>query len=41
MERQADIDLANEYTLYNFSVNVSRNAYVTPRSVTGEMGFHF
>ena len=35
------INLANNYTLYNFLSTFSGTHYVTPRSVTGEIGFHF
>jgi Carboxypeptidase regulatory-like domain/TonB-dependent Receptor Plug Domain len=35
------INLANEYALYNFLSTFSGTHYVTPRTVTGEIGFHF
>ena len=35
------INLANEYALYNFLSTFSGTHYVTPRPVTGEIGFHF
>ncbi|MGD1210563.1 MAG: TonB-dependent receptor [Candidatus Acidiferrales bacterium] len=35
------INLANRYTLYNFLSTFSGTHYVTPRTVTGEIGFHF
>jgi hypothetical protein len=35
------INLANNYTLYNFLSTFSGTHYVTPRSVTAEIGFHF
>ena len=35
------INLANQYTLYNFLSTFSGTHYVTPRTVTGEIGFHF
>jgi hypothetical protein len=35
------INLANNYALYNFLSTFSGTHYVTPRSVTGEIGFHF
>jgi hypothetical protein len=35
------INLANNYVLYNFLSTFSGTHYVTPRSVTGEIGFHF
>jgi hypothetical protein len=35
------INLANQYALYNFLSTFSGTHYVTPRSVTGEIGFHF
>jgi hypothetical protein len=35
------INLANRYTLYNFLSTFSGTHYVTPRTLTGEIGFHF
>jgi Carboxypeptidase regulatory-like domain len=35
------INLSNEYVLYNFLSTFSGTHYVTPRTVTGEIGFHF
>ncbi len=35
------INLANEYALYNFLSTFSGTHYVTPRSYTGQLGFHF
>lgn len=35
------INIANEYALYNFLSTFSGTHYVTPRTVTGELGFHF
>jgi hypothetical protein len=35
------INLANRYTPYNFLSTFSGTHYVTPRAVTGEIGFHF
>jgi hypothetical protein len=35
------INVANEYALYNFLSTFSGTHYVTPRTVTGEIGFHF
>lgn len=35
------INLANQYALYNFLSTFSGTHYVTPRTVTGEIGFHF
>ncbi len=35
------INLANNYVLYNFLSTFSGTHYVTPRTVTGEIGFHF
>jgi hypothetical protein len=35
------INLANDYVLYNFLSTFSGTHYVTPRSLTGEIGFHF
>jgi hypothetical protein len=35
------INLANNYSLYNFLSTFSGTHYVTPRSLTAEVGFHF
>ncbi len=35
------VNLANEYALYNFLSTFSGTHYVTPRTLTGELGFHF
>ena len=35
------INLSNQYALYNFLSTFSGTHYVTPRTVTGEIGFHF
>jgi hypothetical protein len=35
------INLANRYTPYNFLSTFSGTHYVTPRAITGEIGFHF
>jgi hypothetical protein len=35
------INLANEYALYNFLSTFSGTHYVTPRTVTATIGFHF
>ena len=35
------INLANKYALYNFLSTFSGTHYVTPRTVTAEIGFHF
>jgi hypothetical protein len=35
------INMANNYVLYNFLSTFSGTHYVTPRAVTGEIGFHF
>jgi hypothetical protein len=35
------INLANAYVLYNFLSTFSGTHYVTPRTVTGTIGFHF
>ena len=35
------INLANDYALYNFLSTFSGTHYVTPRSLTAEIGFHF
>jgi len=35
------INVANKVALYNFLSTFSGTHYVTPRTVTGELGFHF
>jgi hypothetical protein len=35
------INLANRYTPYNFLSTFSGTHYMTPRAITGEVGFHF
>jgi hypothetical protein len=35
------INVANKVTLYNFLSTFSGTHYVTPRTITGEIGFHF
>ncbi len=35
------INVANNYALYNFLSTFSGTHYVTPRSLTAEIGFHF
>jgi len=35
------VNMTNEYTLYNFLSTFSGTHYVSPRSVTGQIGFHF
>jgi hypothetical protein len=35
------INLANNYALYNFLSTFSGTHYVSPRALTGEIGFHF
>ncbi len=35
------INVTNKYALYNFLSTFSGTHYVTPRSLTGEIGFHF
>jgi hypothetical protein len=35
------INLANKVALYNFYSTFSGTHYVTPRTVTAELGFHF
>jgi len=35
------INLANNYALYNFLSTFSGTHYVTPRSYSAELGFHF
>ena len=35
------VNITNKYALYNFLSTFSGTHYVTPRGVTGEIGFHF
>lgn len=35
------VNLANDYALYNFLSTFSGTHYVTPRTITAELGFHF
>jgi hypothetical protein len=35
------INITNKYALYNFISTFSGTHYVTPRSFTAELGFHF
>jgi outer membrane receptor protein involved in Fe transport len=35
------INLTNKYALYNFLSTFSGTHYVTPRTLTAEIGFHF
>ena len=35
------VNMTNEYALYNFLSTFSGTHYVSPRSVTGQIGFHF
>lgn len=39
--RLSAINITNKYTLYNFLSTFSGTHYVTPRALTGEIGFHF
>ena len=39
--RLTAINITNKYALYNFLSTFSGTHYVTPRSLTGEVGFHF
>ncbi len=39
--RVSVVNLANKYALYNFLSTFSGTHYVTPRTVTGTIGFHF
>jgi hypothetical protein len=39
--RLSVINLTNKYALYNFLSTFSGTHYVTPRSITGELAFHF
>ena len=35
------INVTNQVALYNFLSTFSGTHYVTPRTITGELGFHF
>jgi hypothetical protein len=35
------INLTNQYSLYNFLSTFSGTHYVTPRTITWTIGFHF
>lgn len=35
------VNLTDNYALYNFLSTFSGTHYVTPRTITGEIGFHF
>jgi len=39
--RLSIVNLTNEYALYNFLSTFSGTHYVTPRAITGTVGFHF
>ena len=39
--RVSVVNLTNQYSLYNFLSTFSGTHYVTPRTVTGTIGFHF
>ncbi|WP_263417693.1 TonB-dependent receptor [Terriglobus albidus] len=39
--RLTGVNIANKYALYNFLSTFSGTHYVTPRSLTAELGFHF
>ena len=39
--RLSVVNLTNKYALYNFLSTFSGTHYVTPRAVTGTIGFHF
>ena len=39
--RLSVVNMTNEYALYNFISTFSGTHYVTPRTVTGTVGFHF
>jgi hypothetical protein len=39
--RVSVVNMANEYALYNFLSTFSGTHYVTPRTVSGTIGFHF
>jgi hypothetical protein len=35
------VNLSNKYALYNFLSTFSGTHYVSPRSITGELAYHF
>ena len=39
--RLTAINVTNKYALYNFLSTFSGTHYVSPRSITGEIAFHF
>ena len=39
--RFTGVNIANKYALYNFLSTFSGTHYVSPRSLTAEVGFHF
>jgi len=39
--RVTAINVTNKYALYNFLSTFSGTHYVSPRTVTGEIAFHF
>ena len=39
--RLSAVNITNKYALYNFLSTFSGTHYVTPRALTGEIGFHF
>jgi hypothetical protein len=39
--RLTAVNITNKYALYNFLSTFSGTHYVTPRALTGEVGFHF
>ena len=39
--RMTAINVTNKYALYNFLSTFSGTHYVSPRTVTGEVAFHF
>jgi hypothetical protein len=39
--RLTAVNITNKYALYNFLSTFSGTHYVTPRSMTAEVGFHF
>jgi hypothetical protein len=39
--RLTGVNMTNKYALYNFLSTFSGTHYVTPRALTGELGFHF
>jgi len=41
MERKPQINLTNNYALYNFLSTFSGTHYISPRTITTQVGFNF